>query len=287
MERGELPPLPTRALSMPPADRVNSLDESELDMTENIIDCKVIITGASSGIGRATAVRFLGEGASVALVGRRETALEDIASASANDEKAFIITADLSDEKESERSVTQAIERLGGLDVLVNAAGILKAGRIEDTTLELWDEMMNINLRSVFHLMKLAVPQLERSHGNIVNVSSVTGPRSFPGVLAYCVSKAAVDQLTRCAALELAAKGIRVNAVNPGVVVTELHRSGGMNEEAYAAFLEHSKTTHPLGRVGRPSEVADLIYFLASNRASWITGATVSIDGGRALTCAR
>ncbi|MEK6288525.1 MAG: glucose 1-dehydrogenase [Acidobacteriota bacterium] len=287
MERGELPPLPTRALSMPPADRVNSLDESELDMTENIIDCKVIITGASSGIGRATAVRFLGEGASVALVGRRETALEDIASASANGGKPFIITADLSDEKESERSIAHAIERLGGLDVLVNAAGILKAGRIEDTTLELWDEMMNINLRSVFHLMKLAVPQLERSHGNIVNVSSVTGPRSFPGVLAYCVSKAAVDQLTRCAALELAAKGIRVNAVNPGVVVTELHRSGGMNEDAYAAFLEHSKTTHPLGRVGRPSEVADLIYFLASNRASWITGATVSIDGGRALTCAR
>lgn len=256
-------------------------------MTENIIDCKVIITGASSGIGRATAARFLGEGASVALIGRRETALEDIAWPSANGGKAFIITADLSDEKESERSITQAIERLGGLDVLVNAAGILKAGRIDDTSLELWDEMMNINLRSVFHLMKLAVPPLERSRGNIVNVSSVTGPRSFPGVLAYCVSKAAVDQLTRCAALELASKGIRVNAVNPGVVVTGLHRSGGMNEEAYAAFLEHSKTTHPLGRVGQPEEVADLIYFLASDRASWITGATVSIDGGRALTCAR
>ena len=176
---------------------------------------------------------------------------------------------------------------MGGLDVLINAAGILKAGRIEDTGLGLWDEMMNINLRSVFHLMKLAVPHLEQTRGTIVNVSSVTGPRSFPGVLAYCVSKAGVDHLTRCAALELAPKGIRVNAVNPGVVVTGLHRSGGMSDEAYSAFLEHSKSTHPLGRVGRAEEVAELIYFLASESASWITGETIGIDGGRALTCAR
>src|SRR5439155_11341058 len=137
----------------------------------------------------------------------------------------------------------------------------------EDTSLELWDEMLNINLRSVFHLMRLAVPHLERSRGNIVNVSSVTGPRSFPGVLAYCVSKAAVDQLTRCAALELAAKGIRVNEVNPGVTRTNLHRNSGMNEETYAAFLERSKTTHPIGRIGEPEEVADLIVLLASSKA--------------------
>jgi NAD(P)-dependent dehydrogenase (short-subunit alcohol dehydrogenase family) len=256
-------------------------------MNENSITKNVIVTGASSGIGRATAERFLSEGDNVALVGRREGALRDVASHAASAGNPFIIAAELSDEKQSERCVSQAVEMMGGLDVLVNAAGILKAGRIEDTMLELWDEMMNINLRSVFHLMKLAVPHLERSRGNIVNVSSVTGPRSFPGVLAYCVSKAAVDQLTRCAALELAPKGIRVNEVTPGVVVTELHRAGGMNDEAYAAFLEHSKTTHPLGRVGQPEEVADLIYFLASDRAGWITGATVSIDGGRALTCAR
>jgi NAD(P)-dependent dehydrogenase (short-subunit alcohol dehydrogenase family) len=111
--------------------------------------------------------------------------------------------------------------------------------------------------------------------------------RAFPGVLAYCVSKAGVDQLTRCAALELAPKGVRVNAVNPGVVVTQIHRRGGMAEEKYTDFLEHSKTTHPLGRVGAAEEVAELILFLASDRASWITGATYSIDGGRAQTCAR
>ena len=249
---------------------------------------RVIVTGASSGIGRATAELFLTKGATVTLVGRREAALNEVLeNTTGTHGKAYVITADLSDQHQCESSLGHAVEIMGGLDVLINAAGILKSGRIEDTSLELWDEMMNINLRSVFHLMRLAVPHLEQTRGTIVNVSSVTGPRSFPGVLAYCVSKAGVDHLTRCAALELAPKGIRVNAVNPGVVVTGLHRSGGMNEEAYSAFLEHSKSTHPLGRVGRAEEVAELIYFLASESASWITGETIGIDGGRALTCAR
>lgn len=247
---------------------------------------RVMVTGASSGIGRATAELLLSEGATVALVGRSESALANVI-ATAPQSAAFAITADLSNEEQTVQCVAQSVEALGGLDVLVNAAGILKSGRIDETSLELWDEMMNINLRSVFHLMKLSAPHLERTRGNIVNVSSVTGPRSFPGVLAYCVSKAGLDQLTRCAALDLAARGVRVNAVNPGVVVSGLHRSGGMSEEAYAAFLEHSKTTHPLGRVGEAREIAELICFLASDRADWITGATVSIDGGRALTCAR
>jgi NAD(P)-dependent dehydrogenase (short-subunit alcohol dehydrogenase family) len=228
---------------------------------------------------------FLKQGAKVALIGRRDDALSSLGAGHGS--RAIPIVADLSNENQTESCVDRVIESLGGLDVLINSAGILKSGNIEASSLELWDEMMNVNLRSVFHLMKLAVPHLARSRGNIVNVSSVTGLRSFPGVLAYCVSKAGVDQLTRCAALELAAKGIRVNAVNPGVVVSGLHRSGGMNDEAYEAFLEHSKTTHPLGRVGEASEVAELIYFLASEKAGWITGATVSIDGGRSLTCAR
>lgn len=249
---------------------------------------RVLVTGASSGIGRAASELFLKAGATVTLVGRREDALKEVIGASEEKSgRAFVIAADLSDENQCRSSISQAVELMGKLDVLVNAAGILKAGRIEDTSLDLWDEMMNINLRSVFYLMKLAVPHLEQTRGSIVNVSSVTGPRSFPGVLAYCVSKAGIDHLTRCAALELAPKGIRVNAVNPGVVVTGLHRSGGMSDEAYAAFLEHSKTTHPLGRVGQASEVAELIYFLSSDSAGWITGETVCIDGGRALTCAR
>ena len=230
-------------------------------------DKRAIVTGASSGIGRASAELLLNEGARVALVGRNESSLAEVTT-NAPAGAAFVVTGDLSDQEQTEQCLARSVEALGGLDVLVNAAGILKSGRIEDTSLELWDEMMNINLRSVFHLMKLAVPHLERTRGNIVNVSSVTGPRSFPGVLAYCVSKAAVDQLTRCVALELAAKGIRVNEVNPGVVVTELHRSGGMNEEAYAAFLEHSKTTHPLGRVGRSPRGGRSDLLSASDRAS-------------------
>jgi NAD(P)-dependent dehydrogenase (short-subunit alcohol dehydrogenase family) len=171
--------------------------------------------------------------------------------------------------------------------VLINAAGQLSTGSIENTTLADWDSMMNVNLRAVFHLMQLAVPHLRERKGNIVNVSSVTGLRAFPNVLAYCVSKAALDQLTRCAALELASAGVRVNAVNPGVVETGLHLRSGMNETEYAAFLERSGATHPLGRTGSAEEVAELIFYLASEHAAWITGVTYSIDGGRAQTCAR
>src|SRR5204862_2784602 len=170
---------------------------------------------------------------------------------------------------------------------LVNAAGIIASGTIENTTLADYDLMMNINVRSVFQLTQLALPSIIDRKGNIVNVSSVTGLRAFPGVLAYCVSKAAVDQLTRCAAIEMAPLGVRVNAVNPGVTVTNLHRRSGMDEEKYAAFLERSKTTHPLGRPGRPEDIAALILFLASDQASWMTGETIPIDGGRHLTCAR
>jgi NAD(P)-dependent dehydrogenase (short-subunit alcohol dehydrogenase family) len=257
-------------------------------MGEELKGKVALVTGASSGIGRATAVRFAGEGAQVVLVGRDRAALSATASEiGQGGGEAFAVVADVTDERDAERVVRETIDDFDRLDVLVNAAGILANGTIETTSLAAWDEMLNVNLRAVFHLMSLAVPHLERTGGNVVNVSSVTGLRSFPGVLAYCVSKAGVDQLTRCAALELAPKKIRVNAVNPGVVVTQVHRRGGMGEEKYEAFLEHSKSTHPLGRVGEAREVAELILFLASERASWITGATYSIDGGRAQTCAR
>lgn len=247
-----------------------------------------LVTGATSGIGQACAIAFATAGAKVACVGRNEKALQDAAERiRALDSEALAIQADLSSSAEAERAVSETVKTFGGLDVLVNAAGHISSGTIENTSLDAWDEMMNVNVRAAFQLMQKALPSLIERRGNIVNVSSVTGLRAFPGVLAYCVSKAALDQLTRCASLELAAKGVRVNAVNPGVVVTEIHKRGGMSEEAYAAFLEHSKTTHPLGRTGRPEEIAALVLFLASDEASWITGATYSIDGGRAQTCAR
>ncbi len=251
-------------------------------------DRVALITGASSGIGEATARRFAQAGASVGLIGRNEENLNKIVN-SINQEggQAVPILADLATSTGPKEAVEKAVEKFGKIDILVNAAGIISMGNISNTSMAAWDEMMHINLRIVFELMQLVLPFMTAPYGNIVNVSSVTGLRSFPGVLAYCVSKAAVDQLTRCAALELAEKGIRVNSVNPGVVVTNLHRRSGMSEENYEAFLERSKTTHPLGRPGTTDEVADLILFLASEQAGWITGANYAIDGGRALTCAR
>jgi NAD(P)-dependent dehydrogenase (short-subunit alcohol dehydrogenase family) len=258
------------------------------NMNQEFAGKSVLVTGATSGIGKATTLRFAQAGASIAAVGRDEAALLKLQKElDGSGTQLLPIRADLSLEAAAEMVVAKTLEHFGGIDVLVNAAGHLSSGTIEDTPLEAWDSMLRINLRTPFILMQRALPTIIARRGNIVNVSSVTGLRAFPGVLAYCVSKAGLDQLTRCAALELAAKGVRVNAVNPGVVVTEIHKRGGMTEEEYDAFLEHSKATHPLGRVGQAREIAELIFFLASDRASWITGATYSIDGGRAQTCAR
>jgi len=248
----------------------------------------VLVTGATSGIGRAVSLRFAEASAGVSAVGRDEAALTQVCrDIEASGGKSLSIVAEVTKATDTQRVIDETVARFGRLDVLINAAGHISSGTIETTPLAAWDAMMDVNLRAVFHLMQLAAPHLIETKGNIVNISSVTGLRSFPGVLAYCVSKAGVDQLTRCAALELAPKGVRVNAVNPGVVITEIHKRGGMSEADYTKFLEHSKTTHPIGRVGEAREVADLVFYLASERAGWITGATYSIDGGRALTCAR
>lgn len=247
-----------------------------------------LITGATSGIGRATALLFADSGASLMLTGRDRNALLEVkAEIDEKGNRCEISTGDLSIREFREQLIKDTIFAFNRLDILVNAAGIIGSGSIEDTSLEDFDFMMDINLRSVFHLMHLAVPYLIKTSGNIVNVSSVTGVRAFPGILTYCVSKAGLDQLTRAAALDLAPKKVRVNAINPGVIKSNLHRRGGMVEEKYAQFLEHSKTTHPLGRIGQPEEAAELIAFLASDQAAWLTGLTTSIDGGRHLTCAR
>ncbi len=248
-----------------------------------------IITGASSGIGRAAAHLFAENGANVVALGRNEKELKSLREKvqTNNGGTLKIQLADVLEWTQIEKVVNDSIETFGQIDVLVNAAGIILNGSIENTALEDWDKMMNVNLRAVFAMMQKCAPYLEETKGNVVNVSSVAGLRAFPNVLAYCVSKAAIDQLTRCSALELAPKGVRVNAVNPGVVVTALHKRGGMADDDYQNFLERSKATHPIGRVGAPEEVAELIYYLASEKASWITGATYEIDGGRAQTCAR
>jgi len=245
-----------------------------------------IVTGATSGIGRSTAEALGRQGASLVLVGRDAGSLAEAAARIGADRTA-VCAADVTAADAPERIVRTAVDRFGGIDVLVNAAGVIAAAPLEQTTDEMWDAMMAVNLRAPFRLMRAAAPHLRERKGSIVNVSSVNGLRSFAGVLAYNVSKAGVDHLTRCAAIEMAPLGVRVNAVNPGVTVTNLHRRSGMAEDQYAAFLERSKTTHPLGRPGNPDEIAALILFLASDQAGWMTGETIPIDGGRHLTCAR
>ena len=180
-----------------------------------------LITGASSGIGRAAAIAMSESGARLALAGRNVEELQHVVrhiSEAGAEAKSFVADLMVSDDRR--RIVEETVALYGGLDILVNCAGIIASGTIENTSFEDWRRMFTINLDAVFDLMRYSIPYLEVRKGNIVNVSSVTGIRAFPGLLAYCVSKAGVDQLTHCAALELAAKGIRVNAVDPGVVVT-------------------------------------------------------------------
>ncbi|KAM7363621.1 3-oxoacyl-[acyl-carrier-protein] reductase FabG-like [Cochliomyia hominivorax] len=249
----------------------------------------VLITGASSGIGAAAAVKFAKLGATLTLNGRNRENLEKVAKQceEVGKSKPQVVVADISKEKETIKMYEETIKYQHKLNVLVNNAGIIESGSIETTSLEQYDRVMNTNLRAMYHLTMLATPDLIKSKGNIVNVSSVNGIRSFPGVLAYNISKMGVDQFTRCVALELAVKGVRANCVNPGVTVTNLHKRGGMDADTYAKFLEHSKNTHALGRPGTADEVADAICFLASDLASFTTGVSLAVDGGRHAMCPR
>jgi len=257
-------------------------------MDSNMSGKVVIVTGASSGIGRECVLKFAAAGCKVVAVARSQDKLGQlVGQTGALEGQVRPVVADLTRDADIPRIVSETVSAFGGIDILVNVAGVLKNGTILNTSTQDWDHLMNVNVRAPFLLMREAMPYLIERKGNVVNVSSVNGQRAFPGVLAYCASKAALDQLTHCAALEVAEKGVRVNAVNPGVTLTNLHRNSGMQEDAYAGFLERSKSTHPLGRVGRPEEVADLVYFLASPKAGWITGVSYAIDGGRGQTCLR
>lgn len=269
-------------------------EETYFYYTDNMFSNKVVvITGASSGIGAETALEFSKLEANLVLCGRNIENLNNVAKKceehSPKKITPFIVSADMNKENDVENIIHSTIEHFGKLDVLVNNAGVLESGTIENTSLAQYDRVMNTNVRGPYHLTMLAVPHLLKSKGNIVNVSSVTGLRSFPNVLAYCMSKSALDQFTRCVALELAPKGVRVNAVNPGVITTGLHKKGegSMNDEQYEAFLKKCAETHALGRPGDAKEVASVITFLASDAASNITGATLPVDGGRHAMCPR
>ncbi|KAI5652127.1 enoyl-(Acyl carrier protein) reductase domain-containing protein [Phthorimaea operculella] len=242
----------------------------------------VIVTGASSGIGAATAILFAKKGADVAMVGRNQKKLAAVAAKVAEvGKKPFVINADVSNDDDAKRIITDTVTKFGKLDVLVNNAGLAKVGRIRNgKVLDAYDTTMKVNVRAVISLTSLAAPYLVATKGNIVNVSSVAGmtPPMGPDQLAYSVSKAALDHFTRGAALELAPKGIRVNSVNPGPVKTDFFENMGLplNFDSFGNLT-------PLKRVSDPDEIADLIVYLADEKARGITGSIFVHDNGTLL----
>jgi NAD(P)-dependent dehydrogenase (short-subunit alcohol dehydrogenase family) len=246
-----------------------------------------LVTGGSSGIGKAIARAFVAAGAKVAITGRREDALR----AAAEEVGALALPGDARDPRAAAHAVAECVLRFGALTTLVNNAGVIGNGTTTaDTSPEEWAHILSTNVDGTVAVTRAAIPELRRAGGAagaaVLNLGSVAGTRPYPAVTAYCVSKAAVDMLTRCLALELAPAGVRVNAIAPGVVVTNLHTVTNSIPD-YAGFLERAKTTHPLGFVGMPEDVADLALFLCSDASRWLTGAIVPLDGGRALMSAR
>ena len=198
-----------------------------------------------------------------------------------------MVLAKLCSDAEVTKIVNTTIAKFGRLDVLVNNAGVAELSTIESTSMEQYDRIMSVNVRAVYHLTMLCVPHLIQTRGNIVNVSSSSGTRPLPKVLAYSMSKSAVNMMTNSIALELAPKGVRVNSVNLGMVPTNIHRRAGLTGDAYDKYMEHMKEVHPLGRLGKPEDVAQSIAFLASSSASFITGEQLHVDGGWHAVCAR
>jgi NAD(P)-dependent dehydrogenase (short-subunit alcohol dehydrogenase family) len=240
-------------------------------------DKVVVVTGAGSGIGKATALAFGREGAKV--VAADMATAEQIKAAGGQAEP---LQVDVSVAADVERMVTTTVERLGRLDVLVNNAGVFFQLPVVQVPEEQWDWLMSINLRGVYLGCKHAVPQMIRQgKGVIVNTASIAGLRGFAGYGTYGAAKGGVVQLTKALAVEVARAGVRVNCVCPGIIETAMLDQGvaqlGLDR---TAFVQLAGAAHPMGRIGRPEEVAAAILFLASDDASFITGVALSVDGG-------
>lgn len=243
----------------------------------------VIVTGGSSGIGASTAISFAKEGADVAIVGRNENRLKQIAEKiSRIGKKPFIITADVNKDEDLKAIIAKTIDNYGKIDVLVNSAGIIASVTVLDEKLpETFDKIMNTNLRSVVLLTNYAAPHLVKTKGNIVNVSSVAGTTTMSlfgtGYAASCASKAGLDHFSRVAALELADKGVRVNIVSPGPVETPIIEWSGTTD--WNPIV--AKTA--LKVLTQPEEIADMVLYLASDKARSITGSNFVVDSGISL----
>ncbi len=231
-----------------------------------------LVTGGSSGIGRRTVQRFLAEGATVVVADLRGASSE---SAAADPERVLGIDCDVSSEDDTRAAIAAAIERFGRLDVLVNNAGITGTpGRVHECTPEQWDRVQAVNVRGAFLMMRAAIPfMLEAGGGSIVNLASVGAFVHVGGGSAYAPSKGALLMLTRQAAIDYARDGIRVNAVCPGITETPILDGAPGGIDLLAGLV-------PIGRLGRPEEIASLIAYLASDEAGFVTGSAVLIDGG-------
>ena len=242
-----------------------------------------LVTGAASGIGLATATRLAADGIRIALADIDRGGLERAVASLANDQ-ALAIQADVSSVAECERAVSRTTEQFGRLDILVNCAGLWVEGPTDTMTEADWDRIVDVNLKGTFFMCRFAIPALEASGGCIVNVSSDAGLWGGKGAAIYCASKGGVTILSKSLAVELASRGVRVNAVCPGDVDSPMIRYqadtfGGGDPERYLADLLSAYPQQP-PRFIRPDEVAELIAFLCSPRATPITGAAISIDFG-------
>ena len=232
----------------------------------------VLITGSSRGIGKATAQEFLGGGARVAINGRTEASVAQAIEELGGHERLVGVPGDVATAAGCEAVVGASIEALGGLDVLVNSAGVFAKTSIAETDEDLWDSLIDINVKGTYFCSRAALHALDNSGGSIVNVASEAGLSGYAGITAYCASKGAIVNLTRSMALELAPT-VRVNCICPGVIDTDMARMGFADSSEEAEF-------YPLKRIGTATEVAKGIIYLASPDAGFITGSALAMDGG-------
>ena len=238
-----------------------------------------IVTGAGSGIGRACALALAREGAKVALVGRRKTLLEAVAHQIGD--SALVVAADVSKQNDIGPVVEQTIARFGRLNVLLNNAGVLHIGTAEQITEEQWDETFRVNVRGVWLLSRAVLPALRKAGGgSIINMASVLGINGARNRASYAPSKGAVVLLTKCMAVDHGHENIRVNAICPSFVETDL--TAAVISKAPDPSLVRSEriSVHPIGRLGQPEDVAGLAVYLASDESSWVTGSVFPVDGG-------
>lgn len=249
-------------------------------------DKVVLVTGASSGIGAAIAIKFAEEGAKVAIVGRNESKLKNVSKiCEKKGSRPFLIAADVTKDDDVIRLVNDTVNYFGKLDVLVNNAGVgTGVSILAENAMQVFDTVLSTNLRSAAHITNLAAPHLIETKGNIINISSVASTSLItPRSSAYCASKAALDHFTRCVALELAPQGVRVNSVNPGPVNTDLIDNSGLSPAHQAKMLEMFQKATLLNKISEPEEIADLVMYLASNKAQSMTGGSYVIDNGSLL----